>query len=214
VGGLSRLYLDGLLKKAGLKETDVVVRAMAFNEMVGALSQGAVDVAFLVQPFITIVEERGIGVGIAELWDLFPGHMTNNLFYSDTLMRKRPAVAEKFIAGFLRGQRHFYDAAIKKKGVFRKRRGYGCQILSHRRQKVIKLGSQRHGTHAQRRAESQRDRRGPGLVFSKRTPQSKDRCEQDGGFKIFTIRPANVGTVSLAHLREEANEMAVREAAG
>ena len=115
VGGSSRLYLDGLLKKGGLKETDIVVRVMPFNDMVGALSQGTVDVAFLVQPFITIVEEKGIGVGIADLWELFPGHMTNNLFYSDTLMRNRPMVAEKFMVGFLKGQRYFYDAVVKKK---------------------------------------------------------------------------------------------------
>jgi NitT/TauT family transport system substrate-binding protein len=114
-GGSSRLYLNGLLKKAGLKETDVVVRVMPFNDMVSALSQSAVDVAFLVQPFITIVEEKGIGAGIADLWDLFPGHMTNNLFYSDAFIRSRPAVAEKFMAGFLKGQRYFYDAAVKKK---------------------------------------------------------------------------------------------------
>ena len=114
-GGSSRLYLDGLLKKAGLKETDVVVRVMPFSEMVSALSQGAVDVAFLVQPFITIVEEKGIGVGIADLWDLFPGHMTNNLFYSDAFIRNRPIVADKFMVGFLKGQRYFYDVAVKKK---------------------------------------------------------------------------------------------------
>jgi NitT/TauT family transport system substrate-binding protein len=115
VGGSSRLYLDGLLKKGGLKETDVVVRVMPFNDMVGALSQGTVDVAFLVQPFITIVEEKGIGVGITDLWELFPGHMTNNLFYSDALIRNRPMVGEKFMMGFLKGQRYFYDAVVKKK---------------------------------------------------------------------------------------------------
>ena len=115
VGGSSRLYMDGLLRKAGLRETDVIVRVLSFNDMVGALSQGAVDVAFLVQPFITIADEKGIGVGIADLWDLFPGHMTNNLFYSDAFIRSRPTVAEKFMAAFLKGQRYFHDAVVKKK---------------------------------------------------------------------------------------------------
>ena len=115
VGGSSRLYMDGLLRKAGLRETDVIVRVLSFNDMVGALSQGAVDVAFLVQPFITIADEKGIGVGIADLWDLFPGHMTNNLFYSDAFIRNRPTVAEKFMAAFLKGQRYFHDAVVKKK---------------------------------------------------------------------------------------------------
>jgi ABC-type nitrate/sulfonate/bicarbonate transport system substrate-binding protein len=93
-----------------------VVRVMPFNDMVGALAQGAVDVAFLVQPSISIAEEKGIGAGIADLWDLFPGHMTNNLFYSDSFIRNRSAVADKFMAGFLKGQRYFYDAIVKKKG--------------------------------------------------------------------------------------------------
>src|SRR5262249_14410142 len=48
-GGSSRLYLNGLLKKGGLKDTDIVVRVMPFNDMVSALSQGTVDAAFLVQ---------------------------------------------------------------------------------------------------------------------------------------------------------------------
>jgi NitT/TauT family transport system substrate-binding protein len=117
VGGSSRLYMDGLLRKAGLRETDVIVRVLSFNDMVGALSQGAVDVAFLVQPFITIADEKGIGVGIADLWDLFPGHMTNNLFYSDAFIRNRPTVAEKFMAAFLKGQRYFHDAVVKKESL-------------------------------------------------------------------------------------------------
>jgi NitT/TauT family transport system substrate-binding protein len=115
VGGSSRLYMDGLLKKGGLRETDVVVRVMPFNDMVGALAQGAVDVAFLVQPFISVAEDKGIGAGIADLWDLFPGHMTNNLFYSNAFIRSRPTLAEKFMTAFLKGQRYFYDAIVKKK---------------------------------------------------------------------------------------------------
>jgi len=108
--------MDGLLKKGGLKETDVVVRVMPFNDMVGALGQAAVDVAFLVQPSISIAEEKGIGAGIADLWDIFPGHMTNNLFFSDSFIRTRSAAVDKFMVGFLKGQRYFYDAIIKNKG--------------------------------------------------------------------------------------------------
>jgi NitT/TauT family transport system substrate-binding protein len=117
-GGLSRIYLDGFLKKGGLKESDVTIRVMPFGDMAGALSKGAIDVAFMVQPFGTRVEESGIGVSLADLAELFPGHMTNNLFYSDVFARSRPRAAEKFMIGFLKGQRHFYDAVVKKKGPF------------------------------------------------------------------------------------------------
>src|SRR5688572_20200881 len=50
-GGLSRIYLDGFLKKGGLKESDVTVRVLPFGDMASALSRGAIDVAFMVQPF-------------------------------------------------------------------------------------------------------------------------------------------------------------------
>lgn len=113
--GSSRLYLDGLLKKAGLRESDVMIRIMSFNDMAGALSKEAIDVAFMVQPFATAVEENGVAIPIADLAELFPGHMTNNLFYSDTFIRNRPRVAERFMNGFLKGQRNFYDAVIKKR---------------------------------------------------------------------------------------------------
>ena len=115
-GGLSRVYLDGFLKKGGLKEADVTVRVMPFGDMAGALSRGAIDIAFMVQPFGARVEESGAGVALADLAELFPGHMTNNLFYADAFLRSRPKAAEKFMIGFLKGQRRFYDAVVKKKG--------------------------------------------------------------------------------------------------
>jgi NitT/TauT family transport system substrate-binding protein len=115
-GGLSRIYLDGFLKRGGLKERDVTMRVMPFGDMPAALSQGAIDVAFMVQPFGSQVEESGMGIALADLAELFPGHMTNNLFYSDSFIRSRSKTAEKLMAGFLKGQRAFFDAIVKKKG--------------------------------------------------------------------------------------------------
>ncbi len=77
--GTSRIYLDGFLKRGGLSEADVTTRAMPFGDMANALSNRLVDAAFMVQPFATQVEEKGIGVGLIDLADVFPGHLTNNL---------------------------------------------------------------------------------------------------------------------------------------
>lgn len=114
-GGASRLFLDGLLKKAGLRESDVTIRVMPFTDMANALSRAVIDAAFMVQPFASAVEESGAAVPIADLADFFPGHMTNNLFYSDVFIRSRPKTAERFMHGFLKGQRDFHDAVTKKK---------------------------------------------------------------------------------------------------
>ena len=113
--GASRLYLDGLLKKAGLRDSDVTIRVMPFTDMANALSRAAIDAAFMVQPFASAVEESGAAIAVADLADVFPGHMTNNLFYSDVFIRNRPKTAERFMSGFLKGQRDFHDAVTTKK---------------------------------------------------------------------------------------------------
>ncbi|HEY2989368.1 MAG TPA: ABC transporter substrate-binding protein [Candidatus Binatia bacterium] len=138
--GLSRIYLDGFLKKGGLKESDVTIRVMPFSDMAGAMSNGAIDVAFMVQPFGTHVEESGLGVLLADLAELFPGHMTNNLFYSDVFIRNRPRVAEKFMIGFLKGQRLFYDAVAKKKGSLDEVVDVVAKYLRVKDKKLLKLG--------------------------------------------------------------------------
>jgi NitT/TauT family transport system substrate-binding protein len=139
-GGLSRIYLDGFLKKGGLKESDVTVRVLPFGDMASALSRGAIDVAFMVQPFGSQVEESGIGVALADLAELFPGHMTNNLFYSDAFIRNRPKAAEKFMAGLLKGQRIFFDAAVKRKGSLDEMVDIVAKYLRVKDKKTIKLG--------------------------------------------------------------------------
>jgi NitT/TauT family transport system substrate-binding protein len=114
-GGSSRLYLDGLLKKAGLRDSDVTILVMPFADMANALSRAAIDAAFMVQPLASAVEESGAAVVIADLADIFPGHMTNNLFYSDVFIRNRSKTAERFMSAFLKGQRDFHDAVTTKK---------------------------------------------------------------------------------------------------
>lgn len=69
----------------------------------------------MVQPFASAVEESGAAISIADLADFFPGHMTNNLFYSDVFIRNRSGTAERFMNAFLKGQRDFHDAVTKKK---------------------------------------------------------------------------------------------------
>lgn len=113
--GTSRMYLDGFLKRGGLSEADVTVRVMPFGDMANALANRLIDAAFMVQPFATQIEEKGIGVGLIDLADVFLGHMTNNLFYADSFIRNRPRVAEKFLTALLKGQRLFNDAVVRQR---------------------------------------------------------------------------------------------------
>lgn len=111
--GTSRMYLDGFLKRGGLSEADVTTLVMPFGDMANALANRLIDAAFMVQPFATHVEEKGIGAAVIDLADVFLGHMTNNLFYADSFIRSRPRVAERFMTALLKGQRLFNDAQVR-----------------------------------------------------------------------------------------------------
>ena len=138
--GSSRIYLDGFLKRGGLNEADVTMRVMSFSDMPAALSSRVIDVAFMVQPFATQVEESGAGVALVDLADLFPGHMTNNLFYADSFIKNRPRVAEKFMIGLVKGQRFFNDAVIKQKASVDEIADVVAKYLRVRDKKLLKIG--------------------------------------------------------------------------
>ena len=138
--GLSRIYLDGFLKRGGLSEADVTTRVLPFSDMPAALTNRLIDVAFMVQPFANQVEENGIAVPLIDLADLFPGHMTNNLFYADTFIRNRPRVAEKFMTGLVKGQRLFNDAVIRQKASLDDIVDVVAKYLRVRDKKQLKIG--------------------------------------------------------------------------
>src|SRR5258706_13661589 len=66
-GGLSRIYLDGFLKKGGLKEADVAVRVMPFGDMAGGRGGGASRADVMVWHFRPRVRESAAGGLRAEL---------------------------------------------------------------------------------------------------------------------------------------------------
>jgi NitT/TauT family transport system substrate-binding protein len=138
--GTSRMYLDGLLKRVALSESDVTTRVMPFNDMPAALANRLVDIAFMVQPLATQVEESGIGVALIDLADLFPGRMTNNLFYTDAFIRNRPRAAEKFMTGMIKGQRFFNDAVGKQTASLDDIVEVVAKYLRVRDKKQLKIG--------------------------------------------------------------------------
>jgi ABC-type nitrate/sulfonate/bicarbonate transport system substrate-binding protein len=107
------IALDRALHQAGLSMKDVNLVNLAFPEMIGAMSNGGVDVAYLVEPFATAAAEQSIAVRWKETADVIPGHVASMWVYSQQLTENRPQVGKAFMTALLRGVRD-YDAAMFK----------------------------------------------------------------------------------------------------
>ncbi|HLQ31624.1 MAG TPA: ABC transporter substrate-binding protein [Chloroflexota bacterium] len=100
----------------GLTLNDVEFITLAFPEIVAALSNKAVDVAYLSEPFATSAIDKGIAVKWHEMADLVPNHAGSLWLYSQQLVEKQPEAGRRFMAAMLRGVRDYEDGFAKNKG--------------------------------------------------------------------------------------------------
>lgn len=106
----NEMNLEDALKRGNLSLSDVSVGEMPFPEMVTGMSNKAIDVALMTEPFITLSKERGIGVLWKPVIEFSPGHQTAVLLYSPVFIKDRPEAAKQFMVAYLRGLRGYYDA--------------------------------------------------------------------------------------------------------
>ncbi len=107
----SESSLNEALKKGGLKFSDVEVVHMGFPEMLAALSNKAIDGGVTNEPTLSLVQQKGIAVRASDVV-VYPGQQTAVLLFSESFMKSRRALAEKFMVAYLRAVRD-YSAALK-----------------------------------------------------------------------------------------------------
>jgi NitT/TauT family transport system substrate-binding protein len=112
----TEVYLDRLMNKAGLRFEDVQVSIIpSFPDAVSALRNGAVDGGFLVEPFISVAEMQGVAKLVYPISDVYPGASAYALLISPQFAEQRRDTANRFMVGYIRGQRDFYRAFIEKR---------------------------------------------------------------------------------------------------
>ncbi len=98
------------LQGAGLSLQDVNVTVLAFPDMLAAYANGAIDVAFVVEPFVTLAEERGVAQCWRPTGDLVPDFQLAVVLYGPSFAEQRPELARRFMVAYLRAARDYVRA--------------------------------------------------------------------------------------------------------
>jgi NitT/TauT family transport system substrate-binding protein len=112
--------LDTFLRTGGLTINDVNVVTMAFGDMGVALGNGSIDAAQAIEPFVTQIVEKGLGVILKRNDEVVQYQQVAVVLYSPKFASYNPGLARKFMLGYLRGVRDYNDAFVKKDPVAKK----------------------------------------------------------------------------------------------
>ena len=112
--GSNRLYVERVLQRGGLTFDDITPQQLQFPDMVPALANGKIDGAWLVEPFVTISEQRGAAKRLVNDGELFPGDQPANLALSGVFEQANPEAVKRFLVAWLRGQRDAWHAFDKR----------------------------------------------------------------------------------------------------
>jgi len=113
-GGQSDVLLERWTAKGGLTRNDVTRTPLPFPQMPAAMANKAVDAVMTIEPFITVMEGQGVAKLVMPSGQLFPGLPGGILVMSPGFAKDQPEAAKRFLAAFLRGQRDFWHAFVKK----------------------------------------------------------------------------------------------------
>lgn len=114
IGSTFHYILGNLLEKRGMSLNDVkVVPLGSVASMRDTVISHQIESAFLVQPFVTVVEKNRQANVLLWTGDHLPYQAAAN-FYGEKIMKNRP-LAISFMKGYIRSCRHYYDHALAKK---------------------------------------------------------------------------------------------------
>ncbi|MBV9598460.1 MAG: ABC transporter substrate-binding protein [Chloroflexi bacterium] len=94
-GSLNQEQLDDSLRAVGLAPEDVQLQTVGFNDMLTAVTNGGVDAAVALEPFVTVGQQQNIWVPIYDVADATLGQTAEWLIYSDDFIKniRRPVAA-------------------------------------------------------------------------------------------------------------------------
>lgn len=104
----------GILKGGGLTLKDVEMVEMAAPDLLMALANKSIDVAYFTEPNPTQAAERGLGVYWKKCDEGEPDGQAGVIIYSDTFAKNVDA-ARRWMQAYLMGVREYNDAFLKNK---------------------------------------------------------------------------------------------------
>lgn len=114
--GIATIAIDQALRLGGVPDDDVSYVNLSFPDTMAALSNRAVDLGYLSEPFATSAIELGFAGKWREMSDLVPNHAASLWVYSQRLILEQPEAGRRFMVALLRGVRDYEDAYAKHQG--------------------------------------------------------------------------------------------------
>ena len=111
-GSASTSTLNEVLKKAGLRYTDVERVFMGFPQHVIALQNKAVDASMTTEPSATRAVQSGAAVRIVGDDEIYPNHQLAVILYGGPFIKEKPDAARRFMRAYLRAVRDYNDALV------------------------------------------------------------------------------------------------------
>jgi NitT/TauT family transport system substrate-binding protein len=109
-GSTLNQYIARVLERGGLQEADVTMQYVTFADTLSALANRAVDVSFLIEPFVTAGTSQNLSVRWMDTSDLFGQTQNLMIVFSPSFAAQRTDAGKRFLVGYLRGIRDYLDA--------------------------------------------------------------------------------------------------------
>lgn len=99
------------LRLGGLTVDDVDVRELPHPSLLAALTNGALDAAIMVVPYVAQAQQSGVGVLWRRTGDYALGAQIQTWVANTDFARRQPAVLPRFLYAYLRGTREYVAAS-------------------------------------------------------------------------------------------------------
>ncbi|HXQ52671.1 MAG TPA: ABC transporter substrate-binding protein [Stellaceae bacterium] len=112
---ITDVMFDRMFRAANIKASDVDVRHLTFADSLSAMGTKSLDSAFMVEPLVTMGEQKEIARVLVDGGTVYPGGELSVFYFSPGFAKNKDA-ATKFMVAFLQGARDYYDAFFLGKG--------------------------------------------------------------------------------------------------
>lgn len=107
--GGSYFQTKKMFEANGMDIDDVQWEQLTFPNMLAALGSKKIDVAWIIEPFITLGKQQNLMVPVLNLGDHDPGAQIAATIYSERFIKERPDVAKRWMVANLRGTRDYAE---------------------------------------------------------------------------------------------------------
>ncbi len=112
-GSALDVALTEYLKTAGLTTKDVKLVVLGQAERVIAMQEGAVDVAFVFEPFLNQAQKSGAGKMLVDGGKMVPNQQNAVVVYAGTFAERKPEVAQAFMSAYLCGLQDYNKEVVE-----------------------------------------------------------------------------------------------------